>query len=118
MIVLTPDKQSRFAVEPGEDDLVRLRGQRLPHERRASQKAPLLPEIRAGASAPVMNAKRVPEQLNALLLHDIFLHRSMEKLNRTLQHTKGYVAFCLPDTYVWVCAQAESQCWGLHTHTQ
>ena len=71
---------------------------------------------------PALHAKRVPEQLNALslLLHDMFLHRSMKKLYRTLQNTHGYVAIRLPDhdTYCWVCAQAKSQRRGLHTHSQ
>ena len=58
MIALPPDKQSRFAVELGKDDVVRL-----PHKPRTGGKASPLPEISIGASAPVMHAARVPEQL-------------------------------------------------------
>ena len=68
--------------------------------------------------AQVLHAKRVPEALNALLLHAIFLHRGMEKVYRTLLHTQGYdiVAQHLPDPFCWVCAQAKAQRRGLRTH--
>ena len=51
-----------------------------------------------------------------LLLHEIFLHCGMEKVYRTLLHTRGYVAQRLPDPFCWVCAQAKAQMRELRTH--
>ena len=81
LVAVTPDKQSRFRVELGDDDI-----RRLPHELRSGKQAAHLPAIlqqdinRLQQQAQVLHAKRVPEALNALLLHDIFLHRGMEKV--------------------------------------
>ena len=52
------------------------------------------------------------------MLHVIFLHRSMEKVYKTLLHTRGYVAQRLPDPFCWVCAQAKAQRRGLCTHAK
>ena len=100
-MAVTPDKRSRFRVELGDDDILRL-----PHELRSGKQAAPLPAILQQdinrLSAQDLHAKRVPEALNALLLHDIFLHRGMEKVYRTLLHTRGYVAQRLPDPFCWV----------------
>jgi hypothetical protein len=91
LVAVTPDKQSRFRVELGDDDTLRL-----PHEMRSGKQAAPLPAILQQdinrLSAQVLHAKRVPEGLNATLLHEIFLHRGMEKVYKTLLHTWGYVA--------------------------
>ena len=58
----------------------------------------------------------MPEGLNATLLHETFLHRCMEKVFKTLIHTRGYVAQRLPDPFCSVCAQAKAQRRGLHQH--
>ena len=39
----------------------------------------------------------------------------MEKVYRTLVHTRGYVAQRLPDPFCWVCAQAKAQRRGRRT---
>ena len=117
LVAVTPDKQSPFRVEFGDDDILRL-----PHELRSVKQAAPLPAIlqqdinRLSAQVLHDHAKRVPEALNALLLHGIFLHRGMEKVYRTLLHTRGYVAQRLPDPFCWVCAQAKAQRRGLRTH--
>ena len=109
------DKQSRFRVELGDDDILRL-----PHEMRSEKQAAPLPAILQQdinrLSTHVLHAKRVPKGLNATLLHEIFLHRGMEKVYKTLIHTRGYVAQRLPDPFCWVCAQAKAQRRGLHQH--
>ena len=117
LVAVTPVKQSRFRVELGDDDILRLS-----HELRSGKQATPLPDIlqhainRLQPHTQVLHAKRVPDALNALLLHDIFLHRGMEKVYRTLLHTRGYEAQRLPDPFCWVCAQAKAQRRGLRTH--
>lgn len=113
LIAIPPCKQSRFKVELGMDDILRL-----PHELREGAAAtPLpVPNKPVPCDAPVLSVRRVPEEVNALMLHDIFLHRGMEKIFRTLEHTVGYIAVRLPDPHCSWCAQAKSQRRGLHTH--
>ena len=100
LVAMTPDKQSRFRVGLGDDDILRL-----PHELRSGMQAAPLPEIlqqdlnRLQQQSQVPHAKRVPEALNALLLHAILLHCGMEKVYRILLHTRGYVAQRLPDPF-------------------
>ena len=112
LAAVTPDKQSRFKVELGDDDILHL-----PHNMRSGRQSAPLPEI-LRHTARVLGAKRVPEALNALLLHDIFFHRGMEKVYKTLMHTCGYVAQRLPDPFCWVCAQSKPQRRGLRTHAK
>ena len=93
MYAITPDKQTRFRVELGDDDIVRL-----PHEMRQGSSAVPIPRLEH--TGRVRHAKRVPEELNGIMLHDIFCHRSMEKIYRTLQNTFGYDPIKLPDMWL------------------
>ena len=93
LVAVTPDKQSRFEVELGDDAI-----HHLPHDMRSGRQSAPLPEI-LQKKAHVLSAKRVPEALNALLLHGIFLHCGMETVYNTMLHTCGYVAQQLPDPF-------------------
>ena len=53
LVAVTPDKQSRFRVELGDDDILRL-----PHEMRSGRQSAPLPEI-LQQKAQVLHAKRV-----------------------------------------------------------
>ena len=93
LVAVTTDKQPRFKVALGDDDILRL-----PHDMRSGRQSAPLPEI-LRQKAHVLSAKCAPEALNALLLHVIFLHRDMEKVYKTLMHTHGYVAQRLLDPF-------------------
>ena len=57
LVAVTPDKQSRFNVELGNDAILRL-----PHDMRSGRQSAPLPEIlRQKAQCHVLSAKRVPE---------------------------------------------------------
>ena len=58
-------------------------------------------------------APRTQEVLNAETLHDIFCHRGMEEIFRTLQNTEGYEAMRLPDGFCAICAQVKAKLRGL-----
>jgi hypothetical protein len=80
---VAPDGLSKFMVELGDDDVIRL-----PHDVRDGAKA--LPIPATPATSNVLAVRRTIEQMNAGILHDIFCHRSMEKIFRTLENTVGY----------------------------
>ncbi len=116
LYLMSPTKQQKFKMELGDDDILRL-----PHELRTGKASMPLPKTAAvlqtsTADDVVLHARRVPEAQNALLLRGIFNHRSMEKVFRTLEHTRGYEAVRLPDVYCAVCARTKAQRRGLHTN--
>ena len=98
---------AKFMVDLGEDDLLRI-----PHEVRGGKSSVPLP-TRPTEGQPVFKVQRTLPELNAGILHDIFCHRSMEKVFRTLQNTKGYEAIRLPDYPCSICAQAKAHRRGL-----
>ena len=68
---VAPDGLSKFMVELGDDDVIRL-----PHDVRDGAKA--LPIPATPATSNVLAVRRTVEQMNAGILHDIVCHRSME----------------------------------------
>ena len=108
---VAPDGLSKFMVELGDDDVIRL-----PHDVRDGAKA--LPIPATPATSNVLAVRRTVEQMNAGILHDIFCHRSMEKIFRTLENTVGYEAVRLPDVFCSTCAQMKSRARGLKQTSQ
>ena len=110
-----PSGQFKFKVDLADDDLLRL-----PHGIRTGKSS--VPVSKCGlveTTAPamsegsVLHVKRTTEALNGAALHCIFCHRSMEKIYRTLQHTKGYTAQQLPDGFCDICARIKAKRKGL-----
>jgi hypothetical protein len=95
MVAIAPGGSVAVNLELGGDDIIRF-----PHTVRQGTAATPLP-IQPAA----LHVKRVPASHNSEVLHDIFCHRSMEKIYQTLLHTVGYKAVRLPDKFCDICAQ-------------
>ena len=78
-----PDGLSKFLVDLCDDVVIRL-----PHDIRGGAKAVPLPHTPAASN--VLAVRRTVEVMNSCILHDIFGHRSMEKIYRTLLNTVGF----------------------------
>ena len=85
----SPGGAHKFAVELGDDDILRL-----PHEIRHGNDADLLP-----VPARVTAVRRTVDAATAQFLHDTFNHCSMDKIYNTLGVTKGYDQVKLPDPH-------------------
>ena len=128
MVAQPPHSDSKIKVELCEDDIIRF-----PHEIRDGKAATPIPQLpvqhvrqaprygistfaspfSAHESAPVLAVHRTPLDINAEMLHDIFLHKGAEKIYRTLQNTKGYEAVRLPDVFCDICAKIKARRRGL-----
>ena len=113
MYAIAPDGGAKARIELGDDDIIRM-----PHEIRTGSDSNPLPRLPAALtiSNPMLHVNRTMKALNAELLHDIFAHRSMEKIYRTLQNTTGYEAVRLPDFFCTTCAETKAKARGLR-HT-
>jgi hypothetical protein len=103
---VAPDGLSKFLVDLCDDDVIRL-----PHDIRGGARAVPLPHT--PATSNVFAVRRTVEEMNSCILHDIFCHRSMEKIYRTLLNTVGFEAIRLPDMFCGTCAQMKSKARGL-----
>jgi hypothetical protein len=110
LIAIPPDSDARLRVELGDDDILRL-----PHTIRKGKAATPLPvhTVAQRSGTAVMAVHRTPLQLNSAVLHDVFLHRGAEKINRTLQNTKGYEPIRLVDEHCDICAKIKARRRGL-----
>ena len=102
---VAPDGLGKFLVDLCDDDVIRL-----PHNIRAGANAVALPHTPAASN--VLAARRTIEETNSCILHDIFSHRNMEKLYRTLLNTVGFEAIRLPDMFCDTCAQMKPKTRG------
>ena len=57
----------------------------------------------------MLAVNRTLQEANAKILHEILMHRSAEKIFRTLENTHGFKPVRLPEYFCEWCAQAATK---------
>jgi len=113
MYAIAPNGVSKFRIDLSDEDIIRIL-----HDVRGGTASTPVPSLPAATTNAVVHVRRTAEALNAEMLHEIFCHRSMEKIYRTLEHTTGFKAIRLPDKFCGTCAQMKAKRRGLSHKVQ